>query len=81
MAVNAPRKRCCGELDLSQFGRCMHCVVLATMLTVLSWTGFFVVRQNFPSPWLSATVMIFSCLFSLLLLAHAIAFFGKREKQ
>jgi hypothetical protein len=58
----------------------MHCVGLATILTFLSWTGFVVVTKNFYWPWLSMALLIFSCLFSLLLLAHTIAFFVRQKK-
>jgi hypothetical protein len=73
MAANT--SRCCGEIDLSQLGRCMHCVVLAAILTFLSWIGFVLVANSAYPPWLSGTLLIFSCLFSLLLLTHAIASF------
>jgi len=58
-------------------GRCQYCIVLATILTVLSWAGFFVVRRNFALPWLSMAIMIFGCLVSLLLLTHVVAFFAR----
>ena len=81
MTTDTSQKQCCGEIDLSQIGSCMHCVVLATILTFLSWTGFILVTKNFDLPWVSGTLLIFSCLFSLLLLTHAIASFVRPKKK
>jgi Protein of unknown function (DUF3624). len=79
MTSKTSQKRCCGEIDLSQIGSCMHCLVLAATLTFLSWIGFVLVTKNVDLPWLSGALLIFSCLFSLLLLTHAIASFVRKN--
>jgi hypothetical protein len=73
--------RCCGNVDLSNLGRCMRCVVLAAFLTLLAWTGFVLVRRHLPLPWLSAALFGFASLFTLLLLAHAGAFLAREPSR
>lgn len=74
------RERCCGSVDMSKLGRCRRCLILATSLSVVSWAVYAIVRQRLSLPWLTAGVMIYSCLLSLLLLAHLIAFFVKQRE-
>jgi hypothetical protein len=81
MTSKASQSRCCGPLDLSQIGACMHCVVLAAALTAAFWTGFVLVTKNYDLPWISIALAVFSSLFSLMLAAHAIAFFAKRKSK
>jgi hypothetical protein len=72
MSADRAQIHCCGEIDLSQIGKCLHCVVLAATLTIVFWSGYFVLSQ-FHWPWLSGILLVFSCLFSLLLVTHAVA--------
>lgn len=80
MAETPAPQRCCGEIDLSKMGRCGYCVALATVLAALSWGALFFVRQKFPSTWLQAATIVLASLFSLLLLAHVLAFFVRPKK-
>lgn len=78
MATSSRRNQCCGEIDLSQVGNCMHCVVLAAALTAVCWIGFALVT-NHGLPWLSGILLVFSCLFSLLLVTHALAALARQK--
>ncbi len=77
--ANAPKKGCCGAVDLSHIGACMHCFVMAAVLTVLCWAAFALVSMNFTWPWVSSALFGSACLFSLLLLLHAFASFTKKS--
>ncbi len=73
------KKKCCGEVDLSNLGRCKFCIVLAIILTLVSWAAYALVNKYFAIYWLSVVIFVFACLFSLLLLAHTLAFFTNKE--
>ncbi|HVW66343.1 MAG TPA: hypothetical protein VHA78_01270 [Candidatus Peribacteraceae bacterium] len=80
MAPSSRQNRCCGEIDLSQIGSCAYCMVLAAVLTALGWTGFVLVTDR-GMPWFSDILLIFSCLFSLLLVAHALTALGRHMAE
>jgi hypothetical protein len=81
MTDNLNKKKCCGEIDLSNLGRCKFCVTLAVILTLVCWVGYVLINKYFSIYWLSLIVFVFACLFSLLLLAHTIAFFTNKEEK
>lgn len=81
MTSDASQSRCCGPVDLGQIGKCAHCMVLAAVLAAVFWIGFALVTENYDWPWISRTLLAFSCLFSLLLAMHSIAFFAKPKPK
>lgn len=78
MQERSEKRKCCGEVDLSNLGTCRFCFILSVILNVICWSGYFLVSKYIPNYWLSLTILIFSCLFALLFLAHSIAFFVKK---
>lgn len=76
------KKSCCGQLDLSKLGTCKYCIILATILNIVFWSGYFVLKIYFYVPfWLSIMILIFNSIIALLLVAHVIAFFGKKNNS
>lgn len=78
--VHAGRESCCGSSDFGRLGRCMRCVVLASLLVPLGWTGFYLTRRHHSPGWLAYPVLVLSALFSILLVAHALAFLRNRQE-
>jgi hypothetical protein len=76
----AARQPCCGGTDFSKLGRCLRCVVLASVLAPIGWTGFYLARRHHSPGWLAYPVLAMSALFSLLLVAHALAFLRSRQE-
>ncbi|MCW3103110.1 MAG: hypothetical protein JWO09_1550 [Bacteroidetes bacterium] len=72
--------KCCGNVDLSNLGRCRSCIVLSVVLTAICWTGYYLLVKYNYNYWLCLIVLVFAGLFSLLFVAHAIAFFTNKEK-
>jgi Cu/Ag efflux pump CusA len=70
---SAEKSRCCGDFDLSKLGQCRTCMLWSLVLTVVSWIVYIAVRRIHASAWISVPILIYGCLLSLLLLAHAVA--------
>jgi hypothetical protein len=74
-------KNCCGEQGNynKKLGTCRTCIISSILLTTIFWTALFIARQHSFPHWIQMIALFFSCLFSLLVLSHAIAFFVKRK--
>ena len=76
VAVPPPLTRsagCCGDADLGRLGRCTRCVVMASVFAVAGWAGVYLGQRHHAPWWLSLPVLAMTSLFSLLLVAHALA--------
>lgn len=76
VAVPPPLARsagCCGDADIGRLGRCTRCVVMASVFAVAGWAGVYLTQRHHAPWWLSLPILAMTSLFSLLLIAHALA--------
>ncbi len=72
-------KNCCGQLNLSKLGACKFCIILAIILNIVFWSGYFVINKYLHVPfWVSVMILIFNSTIALVLVAHIIVFLGKK---
>lgn len=76
-------KKCCGEKVIlpDKLGSCPFCIVTSILLTIVSWSAYLIISQYSIAFWLKAIVLIVCCLFSMLALSHAVAYFIKKNNR